>query len=68
MSVRVDDVEWSETEEHDACLFVEDFIVLVDICDISFVLIEPLTREFASLIDAIEWCIQNNSAGRSKNE
>ena len=35
-------------------LLVEHTIVLVDICNITLVLIRPLTREFRLLIDAVK--------------
>ena len=61
-------MEPCETKQHNAYLLVEDFVVFVDICDISLILIEPLTRELASLIDTIKQRVQNNPTDRKKQK
>jgi hypothetical protein len=41
-------------EQPDTNLLVEDFVVFVDISDISFVLVKSLAREFPSLINTVK--------------
>lgn len=42
----------TELNRKKTCLLVEDAIVFVDVCNISFLLVEALPREFTFLVNA----------------